>query len=295
MILLKGYRMGLYHKLKSRLKSRLFSLFGETAYLHFFLKKPRVKDVDALEELRSKNFQYQYAYELDLLGGDFPRPRYENVLVADDILKSLRKNSFLKDNDITLCEVAPLDGYITWRLSGYRGLKLFAIEYLRDNCSKIKLASDVFDYNISVYCAAVQNWQERKFNIITMLGVTYQLPDPLNVIRHVLKNLIVGGGVYYVDFIFPNERFCRPHFSAIANVTEEGYCGVKYTISTNSKRREGIKMLNRPPESDVTILYTNTEFEHFINDEFSSMNVTVLSKKTSQDYGFEWYTYKINC
>ncbi len=242
-------------------------LFKELPYLAINIPRPRVKDFKAVESLKDKNFHFQYAFGIPNIKQDFANPRYENMLVTEDIAKEINKLS-KHQNEISVCESAPLDGYIIWRLSQLQkrnkfNLNLSALEIQTNNCRKIELVGDVFGYEVVTHNLPIEQFNDGLFDFFTMLGVTYQLPQPLKTLEHIISNLLKPDSFFYFDFIHPCDNFSKYGFHENGTTNEEGPTGTKFILADERTEEDNAYYLNHPTSAVSTILYKKDALAKF--------------------------------
>ena len=281
---------------KKNLLSRIFlKYFKDLPYLALNLAKPKIKYNDAIKEIVSKNFHFQYAFEMEQVKQDFSNPRYENILVANNILKNINNKKINSNEIISLCESAPLDGYIVWRLSPVQkkiNFNINVLELQKGNCEKIKLVSNVFDYNLNVINDSIDSYDKGIFNYFTMLGVTYQLPNPINTFTHIINNLLLPGAVFYFDFIHPYDNFKKFGFHDNGTINIDGFAGYKYILSDNRTDDENDYFLNHPTSATSTILFKKNTFRNIFKTKYN-LELFEIYKSVTETYEMVTYYVKL--
>jgi hypothetical protein len=279
---------------KKTILIRLFlKYFKDLPFLALNLSKPRIAKENIIDKIKLKNFHFQYAFEMKSVNQDFIYPRYENILVANHILKEINKSG-IKANEIqSLCESAPLDGYIIWRLSQLEKkakLNLNILEIQAGNCEKISLISEVFDYKVNVFNDSLDTFNKMKFSYFTMLGVTYQLPNPIITFTHIINNLLLPGAIFYFDFIHPYDNFNKFGFHDNGTIEMDGFNGTKYILADNRSKEENGYYLNHPTSAVSTILFKKSAFKNIFNSKF---NLELKELYTSVSTTYEMVTYVV--
>jgi hypothetical protein len=281
---------------KNNLFSRIsLKYFKDLPYLALNLAKPKIKYKDTIKEIVFKNFHFQYAFEMKQVMQDFSNPRYENMLVANDILKNINNTKINSNEFISLCESAPLDGYIVWRLSPLQKIINFNISVLelqKGNCEKIKLISNVFDYNLNVINDSIDSYDKGIFNYFTMLGVTYQLPNPINTFTHIIKNLLSPRAVFYFDFIHPYDNFKKFGFHDNGTINIDGFAGYKYILSDDRTDDENDYFLNHPTSATSTILFEKNTFRNIFKTKYN-LELFEIYKSVTETYEMVTYCVKL--
>jgi hypothetical protein len=269
-------------KFKNLLLKIQLKFFKELFYLKWNLKKPVLKNKQSLSILKNKLFHFQYALEMPGITQDFKFPRYENMVVTKDILKQIRLKSSNRST-VSICESAPLDGYIIWRLSQLRKnrksqIKLSVIEIQKGNCEKIGLIGEIYDYPVNIHNCSIEFFEADSFDYLTMLGVTYQLSSPLKVLDHIFTKLLKPGAVFYFDLIHPEDGFHKYGLHKIGETDIEGFPGVGFELADERTEEENAYYLNHPTSAVYTILYTKAAILQFFvthhNIKFEEMFVS---------------------
>lgn len=250
--------------------------------------RPRVKDFKAVEFLKDKTFHFQYPFDTPNI-----KPRYENMLVSEDIAKEINKAS-KHQNEFSVCELAPLDGYFIWRLSQLQkrkkfNLKLNALEIQTNNCRKIKLVGDAFGYEAVAHVLPIEQFSDGLFDFFTMLGVTYQLPQTLKTLEHIIQNLLKTDSFFYFDFIHPGDNFSKDAFHENGTTNEEGLTGTKFILADERTEEDNAYYLNHPTSAVSTILYTKDLLAQFFL-KYKYIQLQTMSRSVSPTY--EWVTYR---
>lgn len=279
-----------YKKLINRIG---LALFEELPYLTLNIPKPQIKNSGAADSLKAKNFHFQYAFGIPGVNQDFVNPRYENMLVTEDIAKEIKKFSKSR-KEISVCESAPLDGYIIWRLSQLQkkkefNLHLSALEIQENNCRKIELVGDVFGYQVNTYNLPIEQFNDGVFDFFTMLGVSYQLPQPLKTLEHIISNLLKPDSFFYFDFIHPYDNFSKYGFHDNGSTDEEGYNGQKFILADERTAEDNAYYLNHPTSAVSTILYRKEVLDKFLSS-FKNIQLQPVFRSGSSTY--EMVTYR---
>ena len=133
--------------------------------------RPKVLNHKKVNELItfSRYNVFQFNYFLKLKSG-FEINHIRNQIVLFDILKN---NIFRNKSKIKFSEYACLDGYLSWKLSMFFE-NITAVDINKNNIEKIRLVNKIFKTSIKTLNIDITNIKTR-FNIITLLGCTYQL------------------------------------------------------------------------------------------------------------------------
>lgn len=269
-------------------------LFKELPYSYFSLKKPKISNNEALETLRKKSFHFQYAFGMPGIVQDFSNPRYENLLVSSDILKQIRGIRSVSPT-ISICESAPLDGYITWRLSQLQksskySINLNALEIQKGNCEKIELVSKVFGYDINVYNSGIESFKGGPFDFYTMLGVSYLFEYPLKTLDHVITKLLKPGSFFYFDLLHSiDSTFVKATFMEIERTKVEGFSGIKCDSRDKRTEEEQAFYLNHSPSATSTIIYEDSVLYQFFS-RYENISLEVIFISTAP--GYKMVTYR---
>lgn len=278
--------------IKKNFVTRLFlKFYKDLPYLAINIPMPRILNKRYISTIKEKKFHFQYAFEMKNVKQDFKFPRYENMLVAKEILIQIKKRNYTQ----SLCESAPLDGYIVWRLSELEKkskLKLNILEIQEGNCEKIKLISKVFGYNVNVFNDSLDNFNNEKFDYFTMLGVTYQLPNPINTFNHILNNLLSPGAFFYFDFIHPYENFKKYGFHENGMINIEDFVGYKYILADDRTKEDNEYFLNHPTSATSTILFNKSTFKNLFKTKFK-LELTELYVSVTDTYEMVTYSAQV--
>jgi hypothetical protein len=279
---------------KTLLTKFFLKFFKDLPYLNLNLNKPKIYNKNYIKIINERNFHFQYSFEMKTVNQDFKFPRYENMLVAQDILTNYNLTNSSNKKSLSLCESAPLDGYIVWRLSPLQkksNLNLNILEIQKGNCEKIELISKVFNYKLNIFNDSLDKFNNGKFNYFTMLGVTYQLPNPINTFTHILNNLLLPGAIFYFDFIHPYENFKKYGFHDNGEVNLDGFIGRKYILADDRTKEDNEYFLNHPTSATSTLLFNKQEFKSLFKSKFK-LNLIELYISVADTY--EMVTYAVH-
>ena len=249
------------------------------------LKLPQVPIVRNKELIPNlSRYHFQYAYGLEGIKSDFSNTRIQNIKVSQDIYKhNKKKKSF------SYCESCPMDGYISWRLSTMKNINLFAIEYLRKNVEKIQLLAKIFNYNIKTFHGSVDSYKDEKFDVLTMLGCTYQMSHPLRNIHYAYNTHLKDCGVLYFDMKHYKDGYVRVDEQFVKKTSVEGLEGSQIKIVKNYTKEKQDFMSNHPIKFNKTIIYSEKKFKEYLFRKFPGSSVF----HSNDNKSFSWNIYKI--
>jgi len=266
-----------------KINNFFWRIFKDDLVLMLFLPKPRPVSKDLIPLLEGYHFHYSFGLDIK---SSFSAPRKQLNMVAKDIYQNSNKGLV-----IDYCEACPLDGYITWRLSKCKNISLNIIEYLSRNVEKINIISSIYGYKVTAYNGCLEGYNGHKFDVLSVLGCTYQMPNPLGAIEYSLDNVIKDKGVLYFDMIHPKclESFEDERYKKLGVVDYGKYKGLSLVLRSYWTEEEIKFNLNAPRDKLKTIFYTYNDFMEFI----VMKEVRIMLMETVDNGHYFWNTYKV--
>ncbi len=134
-------------------------------------------------------------------------------------------------------------------------LNLSALEIQTKNYEKIELIGYFFGYKVFTHNLPIEQFKGGLFDFFTMLGVTYQKPQPLKTLEHVISNLLKPDSFSYFDIIHPCDNFSKYGFHENGTTNEEEPTGTKFILADERTEKDNAYFLNHPTSAVSTILY----------------------------------------